>query len=60
MVIMPDAEKDDAIDAMAGAIFDGSGATCIPLSVTVMVGEAQEWIPDFVEKAKGLTVGPGH
>ena len=29
------------------------------LSVSVMVGKAQEWIPDLVEKAKTLTIGCG-
>lgn len=30
------------------------------ISVTVMVGDAQEWIPEIVEKTKGLSIGPGH
>jgi len=29
------------------------------LSVAVFVGESQKWIPDLVEKAKTLRVGPG-
>lgn len=30
------------------------------LPVAVFVGEAQNWIPDLVERARKLTVGPGH
>lgn len=56
---MPDAHKEDALNAMTGAVFGSSGQRCMALSVSVMVGEAQEWIPDLVEKAKKLTIGPG-
>lgn len=56
---MPDAEKEDALNAMVGAVFGSSGQRCMALSVSVMVGDAQNWIPDMVEKAKGLTIGEG-
>jgi malonate-semialdehyde dehydrogenase (acetylating)/methylmalonate-semialdehyde dehydrogenase len=29
------------------------------LSVAVMVGDAQDWIPELVERSKHLTVGAG-
>ena len=58
-IVMPDAEKEDAINAMIGACFGSSGQRCMAISVAVMVGEAQEWIPEIVEKTKGLSVGPG-
>lgn len=29
------------------------------LSTVVMVGETKNWVPELVEKAKKLTVGPG-
>lgn len=29
------------------------------ISVAIMVGEAQEWIPEIVEKSRNLTIGPG-
>jgi len=29
------------------------------VSVAVLVGEAQDWIPEIVEKAKTLSLGPG-
>ncbi len=29
------------------------------ITVSVYVGEAQNWIPEVVEKSKKLTVGPG-
>lgn len=30
------------------------------ISVAILVGDAQQWIPDIVERSKKLTVGPGH
>ena len=56
---MPDANKEDALNAMVSGVFGSSGQRCMALSVSVMVGEAQEWIPELVEKAKKLTIGPG-
>jgi malonate-semialdehyde dehydrogenase (acetylating)/methylmalonate-semialdehyde dehydrogenase len=29
------------------------------ISVAVMVGDSQKWIPEIVEKSKGLTIGAG-
>ena len=29
------------------------------ISVVVMVGDSAQWIPEIVEKTKGLTIGPG-
>lgn len=58
-IIMPDAQKDDAINGMIGACFGSSGQRCMAIAVAVMVGEAQNWIPEIVEKTRGLTIGPG-
>ena len=59
-IIMPDAEKDDAINAIIGACFGSTGQRCMAISVVVMVGDSAEWIPEIVEKTKGLTVGSGY
>jgi len=29
------------------------------ISVVILVGDSQKWIPEIVEKAKTLKVGPG-
>jgi malonate-semialdehyde dehydrogenase (acetylating)/methylmalonate-semialdehyde dehydrogenase len=58
-IICPDADKEDAINAMIGACFGSSGQRCMAISVSVMVGEAQEWIPEIVAKAKSMTIGAG-
>jgi malonate-semialdehyde dehydrogenase (acetylating)/methylmalonate-semialdehyde dehydrogenase len=58
-VVMPDANKEHSINALVGSTFGAAGQRCMATSVTVLVGEAQKWIPDFVAKAKGLKVNAG-
>jgi malonate-semialdehyde dehydrogenase (acetylating)/methylmalonate-semialdehyde dehydrogenase len=58
-IVMPDADKEDAINAMIGACFGSAGQRCMAISVTVMVGESQEWIPEIVAKTRGLSIGAG-
>lgn len=59
-IVMPDADKDDAINAIVGACFGSAGQRCMAISVAVLVGESQEWVPEIVERSKSLTIGPGH
>jgi malonate-semialdehyde dehydrogenase (acetylating)/methylmalonate-semialdehyde dehydrogenase len=58
-VVMPDANKDQSINALVGSTFGAAGQRCMATAVTVLVGEAQKWIPDFVSKAKTLKVNAG-
>ena len=59
-VIMPDANKEHSLNALVGATFGAAGQRCMATSVTVLVGEAQNWIPDIVAKAKTLKVNAGN
>jgi malonate-semialdehyde dehydrogenase (acetylating)/methylmalonate-semialdehyde dehydrogenase len=58
-VVMPDASKEQSLNAVVGATFGAAGQRCMATSVTVLVGEAQKWIPDIVAKAKSLKVNAG-
>ncbi len=58
-IVMPDAEKDDAINALIGACFGSTGQRCMAIAVVVLVGDTKEWIPEIVEKSKKLKVGSG-
>ena len=58
-VVMPDASREQALNALVGATFGAAGQRCMATSVTVLVGEAQKWIPDIVSKARGLKVNAG-
>ena len=58
-IVMPDADKEDTLNALVGACYGSSGQRCMAISVVVLVGDAQQWVPELVEKAKTLSVGPG-
>ena len=58
-VVLPDANKEQSLNAVVGATFGAAGQRCMATSVTVLVGEAQKWIPDIVAKAKTLKVNAG-
>jgi malonate-semialdehyde dehydrogenase (acetylating) / methylmalonate-semialdehyde dehydrogenase len=58
-VVLADANKEQSLNAVVGATFGAAGQRCMATSVTVLVGEAQRWIPDIVAKAKTLKVNAG-
>ncbi|MDC7691156.1 CoA-acylating methylmalonate-semialdehyde dehydrogenase [Vogesella indigofera] len=59
-IVLPDANKEQALNQLTGAAFGAAGQRCMALTVAVLVGDAQQWIPDLVAKAKTLQVGPGN
>ncbi|OWF38254.1 probable methylmalonate-semialdehyde dehydrogenase [acylating], mitochondrial [Mizuhopecten yessoensis] len=59
-VILPDANKENTLNQLVGAAFGAAGQRCMALSTAIFVGEAKEWIPEFIEKAKKLKVNAGH
>ncbi|PAT38183.1 CoA-acylating methylmalonate-semialdehyde dehydrogenase [Vandammella animalimorsus] len=58
-IVLPDANKEQTLNAIAGASFGAAGQRCMALPVVVLVGEAQKWLPELVEKAKTLKVSAG-
>jgi len=59
MVILPDAPREQAINALLGSAFGAAGQRCMANSVVVLVGAAADWLPEIVERARKLRVGPG-
>eukprot|EP00922_Rhytidocystis_sp_ex-Travisia-forbesii_P054815 GHVS01081205.1.p1 GENE.GHVS01081205.1~~GHVS01081205.1.p1 ORF type:complete len:602 (+),score=89.24 GHVS01081205.1:171-1808(+) len=59
-VIMPDADKEDALNMICNAAFGAAGQRCMALSVAVMVGETKNWVQDIASRAKKFTVGAGY
>lgn len=58
--ILPDADKEQVINSLAGSAFGAAGQRCMALPVAILVGESQEWIPEIVERAQQLKVNAGH
>ena len=58
-VILPDANKEQTLNQLAGAAFGAAGQRCMALSVVVLVGAAGEWVDDIKAKAEGLVVSAG-
>ncbi|MBP0048737.1 CoA-acylating methylmalonate-semialdehyde dehydrogenase [Marinobacterium sp. AK62] len=58
-VIMPDANRSQAINNVIGSCFGAAGQRCMANSVVVLVGQAKEWLPEIIESSKTMKVGPG-
>ncbi|HDR9109943.1 TPA: CoA-acylating methylmalonate-semialdehyde dehydrogenase, partial [Burkholderia vietnamiensis] len=58
-VVLPDAHREQTINALVGAGFGAAGQRCMATSVVVLVGSARDWLPELVEKAKTLKVNAG-
>ena len=57
MVVMPDADIDQAVDALIGAAYGSAGERCMAISVAVLVGDVGEKImPKLKERTQALKV----
>lgn len=61
MIVMPDANMDQAVDALMGAAYGSAGERCMAISVAVPVGEetADRLVEKLIPKVRALKVGPG-
>jgi len=60
MLIMPDADLDQAVDAVMGAAYGSAGERCMAVSVAVPVGEetADAFVKKLAPRVQSLKVGP--
>jgi malonate-semialdehyde dehydrogenase (acetylating) / methylmalonate-semialdehyde dehydrogenase len=60
MVVMPDADIEQAVDALVGAGYGSAGERCMAISVAVLVGEvADEVVEKLAARARTLIVKNG-
>jgi malonate-semialdehyde dehydrogenase (acetylating) / methylmalonate-semialdehyde dehydrogenase len=60
MVVMPDADIDQAVDALIGSAYGSAGERCMAISVAVLVGDvADKIVPLLAQRAKVLKVKNG-
>ncbi len=60
MIIMPDADIDQAVDALVGAGYGSAGERCMAISVAVPVGKqtADALIEKLAPRVRNLKIGP--
>jgi malonate-semialdehyde dehydrogenase (acetylating)/methylmalonate-semialdehyde dehydrogenase len=60
MIIMPDADMDQTVDALIGAGYGSAGERCMAISVAVPVGQAtaDKLIEKLIPRVESLKVGP--
>ena len=60
MVVMPDADMDQAVDALIGAGYGSAGERCMAVSVAVPVGKktADILVDKLIPRVESLKVGP--
>ena len=60
MVIMPDADLDQAVSGLMGAAYGSAGERCMAISAAIAVGDIGDaLIEKLIPKVKGLKIGPG-
>ncbi|MDY0007599.1 MAG: CoA-acylating methylmalonate-semialdehyde dehydrogenase [Spongiibacteraceae bacterium] len=61
MLIMPDADLDQAVDALMGAAYGAAGERCMAISVAVAVGDAtaDALLDRLAPRVRALTIGNG-
>ena len=60
LVVMPDADLDQAVDALIGAAYGSAGERCMAISVAVAVGHiADELVERLTPRVESLKIGSG-
>jgi malonate-semialdehyde dehydrogenase (acetylating) / methylmalonate-semialdehyde dehydrogenase len=60
MIVMPDADMDQAVDALVGAGYGSAGERCMAVSVAVPVGKtaADTLLEKLIPRVESLKIGP--
>ena len=60
MVVMPDADLEQTVDALIGSAYGSAGERCMAISVAVLVGDvADRIVPRLAQRVRALKVGNG-
>ncbi|MCP1454094.1 CoA-acylating methylmalonate-semialdehyde dehydrogenase [Pseudomonas kilonensis] len=58
-VVLPDANREQTLNALVGAGFGAAGQRCMATSAVVLVGAAKQWLPELKALAQKLKVNAG-
>jgi malonate-semialdehyde dehydrogenase (acetylating) / methylmalonate-semialdehyde dehydrogenase len=60
MIVMPDADLEQAVDALIGSAYGSAGERCMAISVAVLVGDiADKILPKLAERTRALKIKNG-
>lgn len=60
LLVMPDADQEQVIDALIGAAYGSAGERCMAISVAVLVGDvADQIMPKLAERVRTLHITDG-
>jgi malonate-semialdehyde dehydrogenase (acetylating)/methylmalonate-semialdehyde dehydrogenase len=60
LVVLPDADVQQAVDGLIGAAYGSAGERCMAISVAVLVGDVGDVVvPKLAERARTLRIGDG-
>jgi malonate-semialdehyde dehydrogenase (acetylating)/methylmalonate-semialdehyde dehydrogenase len=60
MIVMPDADLEQAVDALIGSAYGSAGERCMAISVAVLVGDVADRImPMLAERTRNLKIKNG-
>ena len=57
LVVLPDADKRQAIASLVGAVCGAAGQRCMAVSAAVLVGDAADWLPDIRDAMAAVRPG---
>ena len=58
-VMLPDSNKNHALNAITGAAFGAAGQRCMALSTLITLPDTKPWLADLVNRARALKARPG-
>jgi malonate-semialdehyde dehydrogenase (acetylating) / methylmalonate-semialdehyde dehydrogenase len=60
MIVMPDADLEQSVDALIGSAYGSAGERCMAISVAVLVGDiADKILPKLAERTRALKIKNG-
>ncbi|HVP44701.1 MAG TPA: CoA-acylating methylmalonate-semialdehyde dehydrogenase [Terriglobales bacterium] len=60
LVVMPDADLNDAVNALMGSAYGSAGERCMAISIAVAVGDvAEPLLEKLIPRVRALKIGPG-
>ncbi|MDP2561448.1 CoA-acylating methylmalonate-semialdehyde dehydrogenase [Psychrobium sp. 1_MG-2023] len=58
-IVMPDCDKEQAINNILGAAYGAAGQRCMANSVVILVGKTRQWLDEIAARSHEMKVGPG-